>query len=179
MSRRWQCQAVSEREARPEANKSNAACQGFRQQLSIIPQKQPAGGESTRAWKEVLRHLQISTAQKNRRQSGSLRISPSASADRHGCLLLQSATQEIRPWDRDSNRLLSEHSRKRMKRVDAHVSCFLGTALPNRPSDYFSSSSAICTALRAAPLSNWSPTTQKHSPLSNAQSWRIRPTWQL
>ena len=32
------------------------------------------------------------------------------------------------------------------------------------------SSSAICTALRAAPLRSWSPTTQKARPLSRAQS---------
>src|SRR6185369_11625769 len=44
---------------------------------------------------------------------------------------------------------------------------------------YFSNSSAICTAFNAAPLSNWSPLTQKHNPLSNAQSMRIRPTSQL
>jgi hypothetical protein len=41
------------------------------------------------------------------------------------------------------------------------------------------SSSAICTAFKAAPLSNWSPDTQKESPFSKAQSMRTRPTWQL
>src|SRR5207249_438921 len=46
-------------------------------------------------------------------------------------------------------------------------------------SRYFTSSSAICTAFSAAPLSSWSPETQKQSPLSNAQSCRILPTWQL
>src|SRR5439155_18423792 len=47
----------------------------------------------------------------------------------------------------------------------------------NQP--YFTSSSAICTAFSAAPLRSWSPETQKQSPLSSAQSCRIRPTWQL
>ena len=40
-------------------------------------------------------------------------------------------------------------------------------------------SSAISTALSAAPRSNWSPLTQKHRPLSSAQSLRMRPTSQL
>lgn len=44
---------------------------------------------------------------------------------------------------------------------------------------YFSNSSAIWTALRAAPLSSWSPETQKQRPLSKAQSRRRRPTAQL
>src|ERR1035438_3760038 len=44
---------------------------------------------------------------------------------------------------------------------------------------YFSNSSAISTALSAAPRSNWSPLTQKHRPLSSAQSLRMRPTSQL
>ena len=52
-------------------------------------------------------------------------------------------------------------------------------ASPAGTADYLSNSSAICTALRAAPLSSWSPATQKHRPLSNAQSLRSRPTWQL
>ena len=37
--------------------------------------------------------------------------------------------------------------------------------------------SAICTALRAAPLRIWSLTVQKVSELSPARSWRIRPTY--
>ena len=41
------------------------------------------------------------------------------------------------------------------------------------------SNSAICTALSAAPLSNWSPATQSARPFSSAQSIRSRPTWQL
>ena len=36
--------------------------------------------------------------------------------------------------------------------------------------------SAICTALRAAPLRIWSPESQKVSPLSSARSLRTRPT---
>ena len=36
--------------------------------------------------------------------------------------------------------------------------------------------SAICTALRAAPLRIWSPLSQKVSPLSSARSLRTRPT---
>ena len=40
------------------------------------------------------------------------------------------------------------------------------------------STSAICTALSAAPLRSWSPQTQKQSPLSKAQSFRRRPTSQ-
>ncbi len=43
----------------------------------------------------------------------------------------------------------------------------------------FRSSSAICTALSAAPLRSWSPATQKQRPFSSAQSWRSRPTAQL
>ena len=44
---------------------------------------------------------------------------------------------------------------------------------------YLTSTSAICTALSAAPLRSWSPETQKQRPLSNAQSRRSRPTSQL
>ena len=44
---------------------------------------------------------------------------------------------------------------------------------------HFNSSSAICTALRAAPFKSWSPETQKQRPLSKAQSLRRRPTAQL
>src|SRR5690606_18397894 len=40
------------------------------------------------------------------------------------------------------------------------------------------SSSAICTAFRAAPLRTWSPTTQKVRALSRTRSLRIRPTRQ-
>ena len=36
--------------------------------------------------------------------------------------------------------------------------------------------SAICTALRAAPLRIWSPESQKVRPLSSARSLRMRPT---
>jgi len=36
--------------------------------------------------------------------------------------------------------------------------------------------SAICTALRAAPLRIWSPLSQKVSPFSSAKSLRTRPT---
>ena len=46
-------------------------------------------------------------------------------------------------------------------------------------SHYFINSSAIWTALRAAPLRSWSPLTQKQRPLSSAQSLRRRPTAQL
>ena len=43
---------------------------------------------------------------------------------------------------------------------------------------YRSTSSAICTALRAAPFRSWSPQTQNAKPFSNAQSIRRRPTAQ-
>ncbi len=42
---------------------------------------------------------------------------------------------------------------------------------------FFMRYSAICTALRAAPLRIWSPLSQNVSPLSSARSLRTRPTY--
>jgi hypothetical protein len=97
-----------------------------------------------------------------------------AVADPH---LQKSAQNLTKAVDRDAEDLILDALQHKFSKLRGVKSYTVFSALLQSPRA--KSFSAIWTALRAAPLSSWSPATQEQRPSSNAQSLRNRPIWQL